>query len=154
MDRHESCLTDIQKQQLYTCVSIGCDRAAACEVAGCTAQQLQQELELGPEFAEQLLRHEGGAEVLRMRTVHDALADAKNWRAAAWWLEQKAKKRLSRRNARQVSTVELQQYLGELIDLIVSEVRTEEDRERVLARLAEMANAIEADLPVEDDQCS
>ena len=89
-----------------------------------------------------------------MRTVHNAAGDEKYWRAATWWLEQKAKKRFSRCGARQVTTVEQQKYLGELIDVIFSEVTDDEDRERVLARLSEMANAIQSDPPPEEDKQS
>lgn len=145
-------LTDQQKGHIYACVSVGCDRAAACKVARCTMRQLRNELEQDTEFSEELLRLEGATELHRMRTLHNAAKEEKHWRAATWWLEQKAKKRFSRRQAKQVTTVELQQYLGEMIDLMFSEVASDEDRDRVVARLSEMAHAIQADLPAEEDE--
>lgn len=145
-------LTDQQKGHIYACVSVGCDRSTACKVARCSTRQLRNELKQDTKFCEELLRLEGAAELHRMRTLHNAAGEEKNWRAATWWLEQKTKKRFSRRRAKQVTTVELQQYLGELVDLMFSEVTSDEDRDRVSARLLEMAHAMQTDLPAEEDE--
>lgn len=138
-------LTTEQKNAICHMVLMGCERESAAQAMRCSTAQLRQQVADDPEFSEELLRSEGMAEWHRMKAVHKAAEDEKHWRAATWWLEQKSKRRRSQANAQQVTTKELQQYLAELIDVIFSCVKCEEDRDRVLQRLTEMAQLIEAD---------
>lgn len=139
-----SSISENQKNSMLQMIRMGCDRAEAAKTMYVGAARLHRELKRDSEFAQELLRAEGAAELHRMNTLHKAADDVKHWRAATWWLEQKAKKRFARKRTRHATTRDMQQYLAELVDVIFSGVKCEEDRERVLQRLAEMANALDA----------
>ncbi len=126
-------------------VQMGCERASAAQAMRATIVQLQKQMEDDSEFAQELLRSEGMAELHRMKAVHKAAEDEKHWRAATWWLEQKAKRRRNRNSSKPVTTKDLQEYLKELIEVIFTSVNCEEDRDRVLMKLAEMAQMAEAE---------
>ena len=151
MPRHSSYITSEQKKAILKMVAVGCERNVAAKAMQVTPSQLRRQLNSDPDFAAELLRNEGAAELQRMTTLHKAGKDVKHWRAASWWLEQKAKKRQARSRAKQVTTREMQAYLAELIDEIFSGVKCDEDRERVLQRLAEMANALDARVEEPDE---
>lgn len=126
-------------------VLMGCERASAAQAMRATTAQLQKQIEDDSEFAQELLRSEGMAQFHRIKAVHKAAEDEKHWRAATWWLEQKEKRRRNQASGKRVTSRELQQYLTELIEVIFLNVSCEEDRDRVLMRLAEMAQMTESE---------
>jgi len=131
-------------------LSMGCDRETACSALGVTVEQLQAAQQANPGFSRRMLKAEGRAEVHRMHVLHLATKDEKNWRAATWWLERRSRQRLDSRKSKSISTVELQKFIEGLADILYKAVTSEEDRERVVRRLSEVAHAIEAELAEEE----
>ncbi|MCG8451383.1 MAG: hypothetical protein MI725_17595, partial [Pirellulales bacterium] len=137
--------SDKQKQEFCLMISIGCDRETACKYLSWRPDQLRRALEQDPEFAKQLLKAEATPEFSHMRNLHNAAKDEKNWRVSVWWLERNAPERYARRAPDALSATQLQQVIEELAEAIVSEVASECDRERLLARFEQIARAIQTD---------
>lgn len=129
-----------EKATLRAMTAMGCDREMAAKGVGWTVGQLRHVLGDDPEFAQVLLRAEGQAELHRMRILHNATKDEKHWRAATWWLERRAQNRYARRISRSVTTVEIQEFIDELVDIVFAEVTREADRERLVTSLAALAH--------------
>jgi hypothetical protein len=77
-----------------------------------------------------------------MRVVQQAAREQKQWRASLWWLERRAPDRYARRDAGTVTRRELGRFLHAVAGGIAAEVRDEDDRRRVLDRLALLADSI------------
>ena len=130
---------------------VGCDRATAARAVGVKPRDVQAQVERDPDFAKELLRSEGTAELHRMKTVHNAASDEKYWRAATWWIEQKTKKRLARRKGKQVTAVEIHDFLSELQDIVFAEMHRGDERDRLLIRLYELAHVEDAALEAPEE---
>src|SRR5262245_9528226 len=89
-------LTGHQKDLIRAALATGCDRAASAKTASATLRELCNELQLDEQFAKEVLKAEGGAVFQRMSALHKASKDPKQWRAAAWWLEQETKRQSAR----------------------------------------------------------
>lgn len=131
------------QETVRTMLAMGCDREMAAKAVGWTVKRLRQVLKSDPEFEQVLLRAEGQAEFLRMKLLHVASKDEKNWRAATWWLERRAQKRYSRRTAKGLTTAEIQELIDELVEIVFREVTREDDRERLVTSLAALAITLE-----------
>ncbi len=137
---------DKNKGTLKAMVSFGCDREMAAKGVGWTVHELIQVLRDDPEFAEELLRAEGHAEFQRMRLLHEATKDEKNWRAATWWLERRGQRRYSTRHVKAVTSAEIQEFIAKLVDMVFADVTREFDRERLVTSLTALARAWEEDV--------
>jgi hypothetical protein len=145
MARDESSL-EKDKAALRAMVSMGCDREMAAKAVGWSMTELREALRDDPHYARTLLRAEGQSEFQRMRVLHEATNDQKNWRAATWWLERRAERRYGRRKSRNVTTEEIQDFIDELVELVFAEVTREHDRERLVTSLAALAYGWEYDV--------
>jgi hypothetical protein len=125
---------------------VGCDRETAGNYLGFSHSQLRHELQRDGEFLRQVLQAEAAAEFHQIRNLHEATKDSKQWRASVWWLERKIPERFARRAANAVSATEWRQFLDTLAEMIVMEISSEADRQRLLARLSEIAEEVEAQL--------
>jgi hypothetical protein len=135
-------LTEDQKREAVAIVALGCDRETAAKYVGCTVQQLGDEARRDPGFAAEVRRAEAGCELGHMRVVQQAAREQKQWRASLWWLERRAPDRYARRDAGTVTRRELGRFLHAVAGGIAAEVRDEDDRRRVLDRLALLADSI------------
>jgi hypothetical protein len=151
MEENAVQLNKDQKRRISAMLCVGCERATAARAVGLTPRDVQAEVERDPEFAKELLRSEGTAELHRMKTVHNAASDEKYWRAATWWIEQKAKKRLARRKGKQVTAVETHDFLSELEDIVFAEMHRDDERDRLLIRLYELAHREDATLEATEE---
>jgi hypothetical protein len=145
MTRNLSALEN-EKVTLRTMVAMGCDREMAAKAVGWSTNELREELRNDPQYAKALLRAEGQSEFQRMRVLHDATSDQKNWRAAIWWLERRAERRYGRRRSRNVTSDEIQEFINEFIELVFAEISNEHDRERLVSGLAALAYGWEYDV--------
>ncbi len=135
-------------------ISIGCDRETASKYLACVPQQLQHALKHDPQFAKQLARAEATPEFSHMRNLHNAAKDEKHWRASVWWLERCAPHRYARRAPEAVSVVQLKKIIQELADAIAGEVASQNDRQRLLSRLTEIACTVQDDPSQETEERS
>lgn len=131
--------SDDQKRECCLMISIGCDRETACNYLGKTAEELRGALRLDEVFRRQLLRAEATPEFNHMRNLYNAAKDEKHWRASVWWLERRAPERYARRAPDALTAPQLRQVIEELAETIVGEVDDPQDRQRLLARLVQIA---------------
>jgi len=145
-------LTEDQKREFCLIVLIGCDRETATKYLGCSLRQLQSALQQDPQFVKQLARAEATPEFIHMRNLHNAAKEEKHWRASVWWLERCAPERYARRSPDAISAAQLRQIIKQLADAIAGEVASRDDRQRLLTRLASIAQAVEGDeqVPLSD----
>jgi hypothetical protein len=139
---------DLEKNKgtLQAMVAFGCDREMAAKGVGWTVPELNQVLRDDPAFAQTLLRAEGQAEFHRMRLLHEVTKEEKNWRAATWWLERRGQRRYSTRHAKRVTTADIQEFIGVLVDMVFADVTREFDRERLVTSLLALARAWDEDM--------
>ncbi len=144
-------LTDDQKREATLIISVGCDRETAAKYVGCTPASLEETAHADPAFAVALRRAEAGCELAHMRNLQQAARDERHWRASVWWLERRAPERYARRDVGAVSRRELVRFLGAVASGIAGVVRHEEDRQRVLDKLSELANSFADPLLIEHE---
>ena len=99
LDQLQCTLTAEQKGRVSGILSVGCDRETAANYIGCTTADLNRAMQHDAEFAADIHRTEASSELSHMRAIHKAAEDAKNWRAAVWWLEMHAPDRFKPRCA-------------------------------------------------------
>jgi len=80
-----------------------------------------------------------------MRNLQNAAKDEKHWRASVWWLERRAPDRYARRAPDAISESQLQEFVEKLADVIVAEIASQDDRQRLLASLSRIAHEIQYD---------
>ncbi|MEO0529630.1 MAG: hypothetical protein AAF266_03530, partial [Planctomycetota bacterium] len=135
-------LTDEQKRDAVLITSVGCDRETAAKYAGCTADELNNAIDIDHDFADQLQRAEAGCELAHMRTIQQAGRDERHWRASVWWLERRLPERYARRGPGSVGRRELVRFLEAVATGVATAVRDESDRQRVVETLQELTQAI------------
>lgn len=123
---------------------VGCDRETAGNYLGFSPSQLRNELQQDGDLLREVLRAEAAAVFHQIRNLHEATKDSKQWRASVWWLERRIPERFARRAANAISTTEWHQFLETLAEMVVTEISSEEDRQRLLARLSEIAEEVDA----------
>ncbi len=131
--------SDEQKRECCLMIKIGCDRETACNYLGKTAAELHEQLRQDREFHRQLLRAEATPEFSHMRNLYNAAKDEKHWRASVWWLERRAPERFARRAPDALTAQQLRSVIEALADTIVGEIEDPQDRERLLAKLVQIA---------------
>ncbi len=132
-----------QKRDFCLMISVGCDRETACKYWGWTAADLHRVLDDDHEFARQLLRAEGTAEFAHMRNLHNAAKEEKNWRVSVWWLERRSPERFARRAPNVLTATQMSAIIEELADGIAEEITNQDDRRRLLNRLAQIGRAMQ-----------
>ncbi|WP_146445271.1 hypothetical protein [Botrimarina colliarenosi] len=138
-----------QKREAVLIVSVGCDRETAARYVGCRLEQLNEELANDGSFAAELRHAEAGSELTHMRNIQQAARDERHWRASVWWLERRLPERYARREAGSVTRRDLLRFLGSVASGVAAAVRNEEDRQRVLDSLGELAEALNDPLHLE-----
>ena len=134
-----------QKRECCLMISIGCDRETACNYLGKTAGELRDQLRRDATFRRQLLRAEATPEFNHMRNLYNAAKEEKHWRASVWWLERRAPERYARRAPDALTATQLRLVIEELGETIVGEVSDSQDRQRLLARLIQIAEKVRDD---------
>lgn len=135
-------LSDERKREAALIVSIGCDRETAAKYVGCDAEAFRSAVLCDEGFAEALAKAEAGCELAHMRNIQQAAREDRHWRASVWWLERRLPDRYAKRDAGAVSRKELMRFLSSLAGGIAATVQTEEDRQRVLDKLGDLAESL------------
>jgi hypothetical protein len=138
--QHDARELDKQKSTILGMLAVGCPREVAAHCVGWSEKRLQTEMKQDEQFAHELARHEGGAELHHMKLVHKASKDEKNWRASTWWLDRRSRDRKDRANSRVVTTDELSEFVEDLIRIILAEVSVEVDRDRLAGMILSAVN--------------
>jgi hypothetical protein len=143
-------LTADEQRDIRLVISVGCDRKTAVEYVGRTLEVLYRSMLRDPKFAEAVRRAEAASEMQHMRNVQTASRDPKQWRASVWWLERQSPERYGRRPADMVTPHQLENFLAILATAVMEVVQEADGRERLLARLQEIAESLDGLGPVDD----
>jgi hypothetical protein len=135
--------TSEQKRDICLVLSLGCDRETAFKYVGWSLEELRREMLRDQAFAAELRRAEAASELMHMRNVQNAARDEKHWRASVWWLERRAPERYGRRAAETVTLRQLESFVALLVSAVTDEVQAVEDRQRLLTRLQQIADALD-----------
>jgi hypothetical protein len=138
--QHDARENDLQKSRILAMVLVGSSREVAAHSVGWSETKLRHELENDREFALDLARHEGGAELHHMNLVHKVTKDEKNWRASTWWLDRRARDRRDRASNRVITTDEIAEFIEGLARTIHAIVTVEADRDHLVTTLLSTVN--------------
>jgi hypothetical protein len=120
-----------QKKRAEVCalVSAGVTVREAARYVGCDRDTIRNEAQRNQHFGRELERARSQARVHPLRTMHDAAA--KNWRAAAWWLERLAPDEFAHPGGAVFGQREANRLAADLIEIIEQTVLSPLERERL-----------------------
>lgn len=136
-------LTELQKAQICTVLSIGCDRQTAVDYTGCSLKQLRNAMRNDTAFATELRRAEASAELTHMRNVQELAKVKKDWKASVWWLERRAPERFARR-AGSLTARQLKTFVAILSERLQENLANAKDQARIADCLRQFADEIDA----------
>lgn len=136
-------LTDQQKHEICGVIGIGCDRDTAAKYAHTTWAELHAAMRDDPAFAARIRHEEAVIEIKHMTQIRTASKKEANWRISVWWLERLAPDRYGPRGAGEVNSRQLKKFIEHIGNTLINDVRGEEDRTRLLARLQSTADTLE-----------
>jgi hypothetical protein len=136
-------LTDEQKGQVCGILSVGCDRQTAANFVGCSLAGIRRTMQQDAMFAADICRAEAGAELNHMRNIQKAAKDEKHWRASVWWMERRSPERFGPRGAGVVTARQLKAFTEILVEALREDVRDENDRQKIVARLTSLACSVD-----------
>lgn len=136
-----SLLTDDQKRDVRAILSVGCDRQTAADYVGCSLGDLRRVMQHDTAFRTSIRRAEASVELSHMRNVQETAKNKNDWRASVWWLERRSPERFGRRSAGAITARQLQAFVAILVDALKEDVRSEEDRSRIITRLKTIADS-------------
>lgn len=134
-------LTDLQKAEVFGVLSAGCDREAAADYIGCSLADLQSVLRNDAEFLTRVRRTEASAEVTHMQAIVAFAREKKDWKASVWWLERRSPERYGRRTPGVITERQLKSFIS-VVGEVIRDVASTDDRQRVIAKLQNLAEAI------------
>jgi len=114
----------------------------------CTQSELRDALSRDAAFLKRLRKAEARAEIKHMKTIRKAIEDPKNWRASVWWFERRSPERFARKAAT-ITARDMNEVVDQLVEFIRTEVASESDRQRLIARLTNIERAIPSELSLE-----
>ena len=143
-DGREENLDEEQKKRICGIVNVGCSPATAAKQVGCTVEAIRNEVSRDRQFAAAIRYAEASHEITHMKNVYTAAQEPKDWRASVWALERTYPDRYARRDPDVVTADQLAALVARLVDILIEEVSNPEDRERIMARMAELTSGSRA----------
>lgn len=137
-------LDDVKKGQVTAMIAVGCTRRAAANYVGCCVGTIRNTALRDPAFARDLRKSEAQPQVCHLRNIHQAAADARHWRAAAWVLERKYPDHFGVRRARTLTVQQVRTAFGHLAAVVCNEIGDTDCRLRVLRRLKRLSRSLRA----------
>lgn len=129
-----------QKQQIIAAATIGCDRDTAAAYAGLAADEVAAAASEDEVFGRDLRRAEATAELNHLRTIHNAVQDPKNWRAAVWYLKSRSPERYDRKQ-HTINDDELAEFVAKLMEAL-HDLIPETSREELARRVDRLVSAV------------
>lgn len=133
-------MTPTQKQQIIAAAAIGCDRDTAAAYAGIDVDTISAAAAEDETFARDLRRAEATAEINHLRTIHNAVQDPKNWRAAVWYLKSRSPERYDRKQ-HTINDDELAEFVAKLMEAL-DDLVPEQSREELARRIDRLVSAV------------
>jgi truncated hemoglobin YjbI len=137
-------LDDAKKGEICAILAVGCSRATAARYVGCHPDTIRKTAQRDEEFATALERAESKHEVKNLAFIDQAAKEGKYWRAAAWALERKYPGRYGARRPDLFTAEQMAHALRQFADVILEEVPDAKRREKIMARLAELAASLQS----------
>lgn len=128
MRSRRNILDDAKRRMIIALVTQGSSRRVAGRFVGCAASTITRTALRDPDFAVQLARAEQMAEVNLLRAVQKAAKEPKHWRAAAWLLERRNPEDFAARQPSVVTSVQIADFIGQIVELIDDELPHENYR--------------------------
>ncbi len=144
-------LDDGKRREICAILAVGCTRAVAARYVGCHPHTIRRTAQRDETFALAIERAETKHEIKHLTNINKAAQDGRYWRAAAWALERKYPARYAQRDPALFTAEQVSQVLGQFADVILEEVPDEDDRQRILARMTALADALAGDLSEGDE---
>lgn len=142
--RRRTALDEGKKREICAILAVGCSRATAAHYVGCHPDTIRRTAMREEEFALELQRAESKHEVLHLTHINKAAQDARYWRAAAWALERRWPGRYGARRSDAFSFEQVAHVLAQFADVVLDEVADDDERQRILVRLAELTARLQA----------
>ena len=124
-----------KKGQILGLLALGCSHRIAAAYIGCSASTIRNTALRDPEFRRKLGRAENQAEVNYLRQIQKAAEKEQYWRAAAWVLEHRNPKDYALRQHKTINDQQLQMFLTQVAQTILSPIADREIRQKIIARL-------------------
>lgn len=131
-------LTAKQRGEISGVLAMGGTRATAAHFVGCPLSTLLRAEQADADFATELRKAEGRAEMLQLKNIAEVARERQDWRASAWMLERRYPERYLRRRPDSARLKWLTDTLNLFVELIVAEIDDRPLRERILQRLQEV----------------
>jgi IS30 family transposase len=138
-------LDEGKRREICAILAVGCSRETAARYVGCHRTTISRTADREEEFAQALLQAESRHEILHLTNINRAATETRYWRAAAWALERKYPARYAARDPHTLTTEQVSQLLAQFADVLMQEVSQEDERQQILARLAELTADFQKD---------
>lgn len=133
-------LDEAKKREVVAILSVGASRTIAAEYVGCVFRTIARTADRDPEFAAALRQAEIRHEIVNLQNIQEA--GKKHWRASSWLLERSFPDRYGRRPPQTINVEELTYIVARFANIVAREVKSPDDRLRVLKRLDALARRL------------
>ena len=141
--RARPALDAVKKGQITAMVAVGCTRRVAAGFVGCCVGTIRNTAQRDAAFAIELRKAEAQPQVYHLRNIHQAAADARHWRAAAWVLERKYPDHFGVRRAKTVTVEQVRVAFEHFASIVCEEITDADCRRRVLGRLKRLSQSLQ-----------
>lgn len=135
ISRKKRILDDRAQTEVCAMITVGCSRAAAARLVGCTPNAIVGLAERDPLFAERLQAAEMKREFGPLHRIN--AASEKNWRAAAWILERVRPQSYSSRKKAAISPEQMREIGQMFVQCIDRYIEDPTEKEKLAQRFAE-----------------
>lgn len=135
-------LDDVKRGQICAMLAVGCTRQTAAAFVGCDVSTIRRTALRDEKFAADLRHAEHGLEFLQLKNIQKA--SERSWQASAWMLERRFPDTYAKRDPRLVTPQQVARLVAGFAETIATEITSPDDRLRVLARLQDLAAALES----------
>ncbi len=142
-------LDDAKRREILAILSVGCSRRTAARFVGCSAKAIQEAADRDPDFAQRLRRAEHKAEVGCLKNVQQAAGQDKHWRASVWALERLNPEDFAPRKPEAMTLERFNAMMAQLADALVADIPVARYRKAVLRRLDRLMAELRAGRPEE-----
>jgi len=133
----KSPLSSQERHEIVALLSAGYSRTTAAKYIHRALATLQREIAEDPDFSAQVTKAEENSEVFYLSCIRRAALKEQYWRAAAWVLERRVPDRYAAKTPGLLTAEHVQHFMATCMRIITEEVPDQEQREKILRRLAE-----------------
>jgi IS30 family transposase len=139
-------LNESKVRHILSVVARGCSLEQAARYVGCAASTIRREARRNPKFGDELRRVLVDSELFALATIREAAG--RHWRAGRFLLEHSAAQRVREQNRRPLTRKQLRSFAAAIADVVNSEVKDLETRQRLAERFEQVVRDINRNQPV------